>query len=287
MTLHSMTGYGRGTAEEGGYTAQAELRSVNHRFLEVRVRGLANLPQLALRCERMMREHFSRGALELTVRWQKDGEARPKRLNFAAARRYSQGLKALSGVLGTGEPPRIEHLIRLGVFEEEEPEAECLWSPLAAAVEEAGRELAEARQAEGRRLEAALTRELDALSPLVQQAAQLAGDEKGIVAQRMRERLQHIDVQADPGRLEMEIAMLAERGDVQEEMDRLNSHVQRLREVMNGDGARGRELEFLAQEVAREAGTVGAKARGRSLARVALDLRVVAERIREQSRNVE
>ncbi len=282
-----MTGYGRGAAEEGGFTAQVELRSVNHRFLEVRVRGLGSLPQLALRCEQRLRDRFSRGALELTIRWQKDGEARPKRLNFAAARRYSQSLKALAGVLGTGEPARIDHLIRLGVFEEEEPEADSLWGPLATALEEATRELTEAREAEGRRLERALRRELDGLAPLVQQAAQLAGEEKQFLAQRVRERLQHIDVQTDPGRLEMEVALLAERGDVQEEMDRLNSHVERLGEVMDGDGSRGRELEFLAQEVAREAGTVGAKARGQRLARVALDLRVAAERIREQSRNVE
>ncbi|MFO8034637.1 MAG: DUF1732 domain-containing protein [Candidatus Bipolaricaulota bacterium] len=282
-----MTGYGRGVAEEDGFTTQVELRSVNHRFLETRVRGLGNLPQLARRCEQLLRGRFARGALELTVRWEKDGEARPKRLNFAAARRYSEGLKALAAVIETEEQPRIDHLIRLGVFEEEEPELESLWSPLADALEQASRELDESRAAEGKRLGEALQRELHAMGPLLERAAQLAAEERQGLEEQLRERLQRMDVEMDPGRSETELALWAERGDVQEEMDRLRSHVDRLREVMEGEGSVGRELEFLAQEVAREAGTVGAKARGQGLSRVALDLRVVAERIREQARNVQ
>ncbi len=282
-----MTGYGRGVADEGGFSAQVELRSVNHRFLEVRVRGLGNLLQLARRCEQLLRDRFARGALELSVRWQKDGELHPKELNYAAARRYGQELKALSAVLGTGEPPRVDHLIRLGVFEEEEPEVESLWSPLAAAVEHAGEELAEARAAEGRHLQQVLWRELNLLGPLLERASHLAADEKEGLQARMRERLQLLEVEVDPGRLEMELAMWAERGDVQEELDRLRAHIDRLQEVIVAEGAVGRELEFLAQEVAREAGTVGAKARGKGLSRVAMDLRLAAERMREQARNVE
>ncbi len=282
-----MTGYGRGVAEGGGFTAQVELRSVNHRFLEIRVRGLGSLPQLSRRSEQELRGRFARGALELSVRWQKEGEVQPKQLNFSAARRYTQNLRALSAVLGTGEPPQLDHLIRLGVFEEEQPDLESLWAPLSAAVGEACAELAESRAVEGRRTAEALQRELSSLGPLVDRARELAVEEREGAEARLRERLHRVDVDADPGRLEMELAVWAERGDVQEELDRLGAHVERLQEMMARAGPVGRELEFLAQEVGREAGTVGAKARGKDLSRVALELRVAAERIREQARNVE
>ncbi len=285
--LHSMTGFGRGVSRMVPFSAQAELRSVNSRFLEIRLRGLADLPQLVQRCEAVLRERFSRGTLELSVRWEKDGVSRPKRLNVEAARSYQTSLRELTELLGASDGPQLGHLISLGVFEDEVPEPEALWSSLSLAVQGACDELAEARAAEGERLVAVLRRELETIDRLLREARRLAGEDGQGWEARVRERLQRLDVDADPGRLEVELALLAERGDVQEELDRIGSHMTRLADLLEGEGPVGRELEFLAQELGREANTVGAKARAEGLSRVAMDLRLTAERIREQARNVE
>lgn len=285
--MHSMTGFGRGTGERDAYHVQADLKSVNHRFLEVRVRGLSELPALAQRCEDRLRAEFSRGTLELTVRWELPGEARPRRLNLSAAKRLAQDLEALRQEVGILEDVGLTHLIQLGAFQEMEPDEEALWPALEAALEGAIQGLRRSRRAEGERLRETLTRETETLAELVAAAREQAPEALKQAEVRLKERLESLDIPADPGRLEQELAMWAERADVTEELDRLESHVARLRDLLGKEGPVGRELEFLAQELGREAGTLSAKARSTQLGQTALAIRLAAERIREQARNVE
>lgn len=282
-----MTGFGRGQAQEVGYTVQAELRSLNHRYLEVRVRGLSELPALAQRCEAKLREAFSRGGIELTVRWELAGEARPRRLVLPAARRLVAELGELKEELDIAEEVTISHLIELGAFQEEPPEEEAMWPALERALEEAISQLAAARGAEGARLREALRREAKALAGLLDKAREEAPQALSQAEARLRARIAQLQVEAEPGRLEQELALWAERADVTEELDRLAAHVARLEELLEEGGAVGRELEFLAQELGREASTLAAKARSVPLGQTALAIRLCADRIREQARNVE
>jgi len=285
--LRSMTGFGRGQAQGAGYTVQADLRSVNHRFLEVRVRGLSELPALAQRCEEILRGAFSRGTLELTVRWELAGEVRPRRLDLPAAKRLFEELETLRAELGILEDTGLSHLIQLGAFQELPPEEEALWPLLEDALRQAIAGVVSSRKAEGEKLTQVLLREAEVLEELVKRAREEAPAALAEAEARLRARLSQLDVSADPGRLEQELALWAERADVTEELDRLEAHVGRLRELVTEDEPVGRELEFLAQEIGREAGTLAAKARSVPLGQTALAIRLSAERVREQARNVE
>ena len=117
-----MTGFGRARATRGEYAVQVDLRSLNHRFLEVRVRGLAELPLLAQRCEERLRDAFVRGSLELHVRW--ESGSRPKQLGLDAARQYLHDLSRLQQELGLADRPTLGHLLSLGVFAEAAPAEE-------------------------------------------------------------------------------------------------------------------------------------------------------------------
>lgn len=282
-----MTGFGRGTAADDGYVIQAELRSLNNRFLEVRVRGLSDQPLLIARCDELLRGRFERGTLELSIRWEQDGEAAPRRLNRAAAERYHRELSEVGHALGIAEGPRLSDLVALGVFQEIKPDVEALWPVVERATEDAVARVAESRAKEGAALAGILAGAVEELRPLIQQALDEAEAQKAACAARLRERMAQLDAAGELERLESEIVLWAERSDVREELDRLRSHADRVEALLAASSAVGRELEFLAQEIAREAGTVAAKARSPGLARVAMDMRLVGERIREQARNVE
>ena len=282
-----MTGFGRGQAQAGGYSVQADLRSVNHRYLEVRVRGLSELPALAQRCEARLRGAFVRGTVELSVRWELAGEVRPRRLMLSAARRLVAELEELKAALDIPEDITLSHLIELGAFQEQPPEEEAMWPALERALEDAIAQLAAAREAEGARLREVLAREVKALADLLDKAREQAPLALSQAEARLRARIAQLELEVEPGRLEQELALWAERADVTEELDRLAAHIARLEELLKETGAVGRELEFLAQELGREAGTLAAKARSVPLGQTALAIRLCADRIREQARNVE
>ncbi|MCR4391948.1 MAG: YicC family protein [Candidatus Acetothermia bacterium] len=282
-----MTGFGRAQATQNGYAVQVDLRSLNHRFLEVRVRGLADLPLLVQRCEERLRDQFARGALELYVKWEHQGEARPKHLELAAARRYLADLTRLGEELGLADPPRLDHLLQLGAFQERPPHEEELWPALAAALDQAIHAVHAARAEEGEHLRAALAREAGLLHRLTEDAQRLAAESLREAEDRLRQRLAQLKVEADPTRVATELVLWAERSDVREELDRLQAHLRRLSELLDLDRPVGRELEFLAQEIGREATTLAAKARSAGLSQVALEMHLAVERIRQQARNVE
>jgi len=206
---------------------------------------------------------------------------------LAAARRLVAELEELKAALDIPEDITLSHLIELGAFQEQPPEEEAMWPALERALEDAIAQLAAAREAEGARLREVLAREVKALADLLDKAREQAPLALSQAEARLRARIAQLELEVEPGRLEQELALWAERADVTEELDRLAAHVARLEELLDEDGAVGRELEFLAQELGREAGTLAAKARSVPLGQTALAIRLCADRIREQARNVE
>lgn len=281
-----MTGFGRGRAQAQGFQVEVDLRTLNGRFLEVRVRGLSDFPLLLHRAEEKLRSAFSRGTLEATVRLTPLPQTGEKALNIELARKYLADLWALRKAAGIREKPSLSHLLSLGVFQEIRPEEETLWPALEEALAQAIAQAQAERAREGEALSQALSREKQALFELLAQAENLAEKDRQNAARRLEEQAKELQT-VDQGRLFAEIALLLQRSDVREELDRLQAHAQRLAELLSHDGPVGKELEFLAQEIGREAGTLAAKAYGPELAQVALRMRLVAERLREQARNVE
>lgn len=285
--MRSMTGFGRGRASSQGYAVQVDLRSLNGRFREVRVRGLGEFPRLAALVEAQVLRAFERGTFEVHVRWDFEGEPHPKRLLFDVARRYHQQLSALQGELGLPDPPSLAHLLELGAFQEDPAVEESLLVPLEQAIRLAVAEVQAQREREGAELRAALVREVNNLRALLVRAESQAPEAIHAAEARLRARLAELQVDPDPGRLAAELVLWAERGDVREELDRIQSHLGRLETLLDSPGPIGKELEFIAQELARETGTLSAKARSTALAQTALQMRLGVDRLREQGRNVE
>jgi uncharacterized protein (TIGR00255 family) len=281
-----MTGFGRGQAQAHGFQVEVDLRTLNGRFLEIRVRGLSDCPLILHLVEEKLRTSFYRGTVEATFRLTPLPEIGEKKVDLDLAKKYLADLRALRCALNVEEKPGLSHLLALGVFREIRPEEEFLWPAVEEALAGAIAQVQAERAREGEALREALARELQALHELLTKAENLAEKDQKIAAERLRAKAKELET-LDPGRLSAEIALLLGRIDVREELDRLQAHAQRWGELLSQDGSVGKELEFLAQEIAREAGTLAAKAYGPELASVALEMRLVAERLREQARNVE
>ncbi len=281
-----MTGFGVGQAQGPGFRVEVHLRSLNSRFLEVRARGLSDFPRLAHLLEEKLRQSFSRGTLEATVRLTLEPGGAPKVLDLALAKAFYAELCRLVEELGLEEKPELEHLLELPVFQERVLQEEEIWPILEEAVHQAIRAVHACREEEGKKLKEALAQEVQNLQALVARAEGLAREELASLRERLEAWVRGLSG-VDEARLAAEVALLAERSDVQEELERSRAHVARLSQLLESTEPVGKEVEFLAQELGREATTLGAKARGPALAEVALALKLGAERVREQARNVE
>lgn len=291
--IRSMTGFGRGEASVGAFRAWAEVRSVNHRFLAVKAR----LPNrdLALEplVEQEVRRVVRRGSVEVRVGVRSEKALAEPRLDADLARRWLRGVRSLARDLKLPEEADLFELLALpGVVALDEPDTVPPQEARAVrlAVREALERLLEARSAEGRRLERALLRELAAVERLAGRIARRAAGQPALHLERLRRRLERLLPERqglDETQLEREAALLADRLDVTEEIDRLFSHVEGFKALLGRRGPVGRSLEFLVQEMGREANTIGQKTQDARQARWVVDLKSAVERLREQVQNVE
>lgn len=292
--LNSMTGFGRGEQITPSRRYLCELQSVNHRYLEVRSRLPRRLAGLDLLIQRAVQGRFARGRIDVTVTEElPDGEPRKLRLNRTLALEYLSAFKALQAELGLPGEVTLEFLCsQRDLFEVESDEAgspEADWPEIQAALERAMEGLAEMRRDEGRALKAALLGHLDQveaiLAGIIARAPEVVRSYKNRLEIRLQRLLEGKTV--DPGRLEQEVALLADRSDIAEEVARLTSHLGQFRESIGQQGPHGRRSEFLLQEMQREANTIGAKANDAKISQDVIALKSILEQLREQVQNVE
>ena len=292
--LNSMTGFGRGEQITPSRRYLCELQSVNHRYLEVRSRLPRRLAGLDLLIQRAVQGRFARGRIDVTVTEElPDGEPRKLRLNRTLALEYLSAFKALQAELGLPGEVTLEFLCsQRDLFEVESDEAgspEADWPEIQAALERAMEGLAEMRRDEGRALKAALLGHLDQveaiLAGIIARAPEVVRSYKNRLEIRLQRLLEGKTV--DPGRLEQEVALLADRSDIAEEVARLTSHLGQFRESIGQQGPHGRRSEFLLQEMQRETNTIGAKANDAKISQDVIALKSILEQLREQVQNVE
>jgi len=292
--LNSMTGFGRGEHVTPSGRYLCELQSVNHRYLEVRSRLPRRLAGLDLLIQRAVQGRFARGRIDVTVTEElPDGEPRKLRLNRTLALEYLSAFKALQAELGLPGEVTLEFLCsQRDLFEVEGDEAgspEADWPEIQAALERAMEGVAEMRRDEGRALKAALLGHLDQveaiLAGIIARAPEVVRSYKNRLEIRLQRLLEGKTV--DPGRLEQEVALLADRSDIAEEVARLTSHLGQFRESIGQQGPHGRRSEFLLQEMQREANTIGAKANDAKISQDVIALKSILEQLREQVQNVE
>lgn len=293
-----MTGYGRGTCEAGSRRIVVESRSVNHRFLEVKVRLPWPDPTIEMNCTQFVRSRLVRGAVLISVREEGASPSDNVRLNLSLAQQYHRALNDLRAALDIAEPISLGLVAaQPGVLTigEALPDPERLWALMMPGLSDALNELIAARTREGQALRADMQARLEVLERLAQQIGELARDAPEGLRKRLNERLERslrtLDATSgtaiDPQRLAQEVAILTDKADVTEELTRMGEHLRECRRLCDLDEANGRRLDFLTQELNREANTIGAKLQSSEVAIRIIEAKAEIERVREQIQNVE
>ena len=296
MTLNSMTGYARSQGQDADVSWVWELKTVNGRGLELRLRLPPGYDVLDLPAREAVQKALKRGNVNINLNVTKLQKASGIAVNEVVLEQYVQLAQAWEVKAGLA-PASMDGLLALrGVLEtageaEDNPAAiEARSAALKKSLDEALKALAQMRAAEGRRLQEVLTSQLDEIALLVVQAEGCAALDPAAIKERLRQQVQAL-LEAVPAlnedRLAQEAALIAAKADVREELDRLVAHMAAAREMLASGEAVGRKLDFLCQEFNREANTLCSKAGEVELTRIGLALKVVIEQFREQVQNIE
>lgn len=291
--IASMTGFGRGDAESGGIKATVEIRSVNGRFLDVSARLPRSLSLREAEMKELVRQKISRGKISVTVSLEReDNRGILLRVNATSAKAYYRLLNELRKAVRLREPVKLQHLLQFSeVFEQGDPDEsdEREWSVVRGGLLKALDEFDRMRRNEGKELERDLETRIGLLSRNVDEIAELSRGQVPSERDRLRERIQQaVDGGSyDEGRLEMEIALLADRLDITEECVRFRSHTKFFLEALRDPEPSGRKLNFLVQEMNREVNTIGSKSSAIEIAHGVVGMKEELEKIREQLQNIE
>ena len=297
-----MTGFAQARLEREGSAVRINLRSVNHRFLDLHLRMPDGFEVFESRIRQAIRNRLRRGHVDVNIYFEA-GTAGAIEVNHEMVESYMKAVQRLREEFGVKTEPDLVALFRLpGVVAApgsagdlaSEEQQEKLGAQVETCLEQALNKLEAMRRSEGQ----SLTNEMQAI--LGQIAARTAEIEtfaervRPAIARRLAERLEELlkGVQLDPIRLAQEAAMLAERSDVSEELARLRSHVEQFRKLLAGAGEAGKKLDFLLQEMQREANTLlsktpGVESEGLAITELALEVKSDIEKLREQAQNVE
>jgi uncharacterized protein (TIGR00255 family) len=289
-----MTGFARAEGEHAGPRWVWEIRSVNGRGFDLKLRTPAGFDAFEPQARAAAAARFKRGSLQASLNLARDPSAAPAlTIDTALLERLIEAGRDYEGRV---ERPRWDGLLAIrGVLQNEdvaelsEDERAALETALLAGLNDALDALAQARQAEGRMLAAALSDAADRMDALIAAARVSAGAAPAAALERIRQRLEALapDVKLDSARLAQEAAIAASRADVQEELERLAAHALELRALLTKPEPAGRRLDFLSQELTREANTLCSKSADLELTRIGLDLKTVVDQIKEQAANVE
>lgn len=295
--IRSMTGYGQAAFEVEGAAFEVELRSVNHRHLDVKARLPRGLAAFEADLRAQVAERLGRGKVDVTVRATGGAAlAATVELDLAVAQRYLAAARTLRDQHGVAGELDVRTLLALpGVARvaEHELREEAARGALQAALAAALDSLAAMRDAEGAALERELRGRLDRLEALTREIEARSGLVQSAVRERLRRRAEQLREETgllDEARLHQEVVWAADRLDVTEECVRLHSHVGQFRALLDEAGPNrpaGRRLDFLLQEMGREANTIGSKSADAPIAHQVVELKTELERIREQVQNVE
>jgi uncharacterized protein (TIGR00255 family) len=287
--LHSMTGFARQAAECPVGTLTWELRTVNHRYLDVQFRLPDELRPKETELRQQVAASLKRGKIECSLHFKRAlSDSTELELNHELVRQLKSRLDELSELLHESRAINPLDLLRWpGVVSETEIDTVPLFEEASRLLADTLAALGEMRASEGRRIRDMLDSRCTEVLAISASVRKRMPEVLAAVRARQRERIEKLQVEADPGRLETELALVAQKLDVDEELDRLESHISEIREVMGSEQAVGRRLDFLMQELNREANTLGSKSADTETTKAAVELKVLIEQMREQIQNVE
>lgn len=288
MTL-SMTAFSRQQHEQEWGSLTWEIRSVNHRYLETSVRLPESFRALENAVRETVRKRLNRGKVECQLRFQSEANVSTDiHLNKALIEKLVQAsaeVDALSG--NSSQLSNMEVLRWPGVIEEQDFDKAAIEKLALELFGKALEDLIATRQREGTELEGFIKQRIDSIREIVVTIREKMPDILARQKQTILDRLEELKVELEPTRLEQEVSLLAQKADVEEELDRLDSHLNEVARVLNAKGQKGRRLDFLMQELNREANTLSSKSIVVETTLCAVELKVLIEQMREQIQNIE
>ena len=286
--VRSMTGFGVGSAEGQDWGVEVSIRSLNHRFLATRIRSFNDHPQLLARMEAKLKESFTRGEVSVWISIHHVGAGgNDNPLDHAVAQRIYRELQGIQQLLEITDPPTLSDVSRAGGLQPLQAEDEELWQILEHALAMAIDEANAARLREGGKLKQELSAIIHRVSSSLDQVKARLPEILVEIKSRLTEKVDALQLKLDPSRIESEIVLLSDRFDVQEEIVRLATHLERAGNVLEKDTPIGKELDFLSQEMLREVNTLGSKARDTTTSAIVVDMKLAVEQFKEQLQNVE
>lgn len=295
MTLSSMTGFARSHGASGSYAWSWELKSVNAKGLEVRLRLPPGFDAIEIPVRTRAAEMLSRGNLYATLTVKREGIAPVVRINEPVLKAVIDAVGSLSGKVDA-DRPRLDGLLGLkGVIDvtdadESEEDKAAAEEAVVKGFVEALQGLAEMRKHEGDAIGRVLSARLDEMAALSARAEAAPGRQPEAVKKKLADQVAMLldaSSRLDPDRLHQEAILMAGKADIREELDRLAAHIAQARKLMKGGGTIGRKLDFLSQELNRETNTLCAKSNDVELTNIGLELKSVVEQFREQVQNLE
>ena len=286
--IHSMTAFARAEQAGANGTLSWELRSVNHRYLEPHLRLPESFRDLEGAVREALRNGLSRGKVECTLRFSDDNAGKALQVDLERAAQLIAAAESVAGLIK--QPAALNPLEVLGwpgVLVADAADPQALNQSALALFSQALNELKQSREREGAELAKLLNERLDSILEQVVALRELVPQMLAGQRQKILDRCAEMQAELDPQRLEQELVILAQKSDVAEELDRLSTHVSEVRRVLKTGGQAGRRLDFLMQELNREANTLGSKAFDTRSTQAAVNLKVLIEQMREQVQNIE
>jgi uncharacterized protein (TIGR00255 family) len=283
-----MTGFARHELSGSWGTLTCELRSVNHRYLEPGFRLPEELRPLEADLRQLLAKSLKRGKVDCTMHLRgSSGAERELRVDEAALQRVAGAVRKVLIELPKANVDAVEVLRWPGVVEATANDSDALLGGARSLFQKTLDDLGAMRLREGKRLGELIEQRCEGLGALVVQVRTRMPEIQARLRTRLNERVAELSATVDPERMEQEIVLQLQRIDVAEELDRLNGHIEETRRVMGASEAAGRRLDFLMQELNREANTLASKSQDLETTRISVDMKVLIEQMREQVQNVE
>lgn len=286
--VYSMTAFARQQQSGELGDLSLEIRSVNHRYLDLNLRLPEELRSLEPVIREQIGQSLARGKLDISLRYQPPVNQEGFDVNIELVQELARASHAIDKYIYNPSPVSSLDIMRWpGVIRSAAPDEEQLQQTVSGLLGQALQDLQAMRRREGDKLRDVLLQRVDGVAGIVDKLQQALPEIRQAWRDKLRERLEALRQEVDEQRLEQELVLMAQKADVDEELDRLRMHVSEIRRILDSDKPVGRRLDFLMQELHREANTLGSKSVDKQMTTASVDLKVLIEQMREQVQNIE
>jgi len=286
--VRSMTAFARASSECDSGVFTWEIRSVNSRYLEPHFRIPDAFRELEPQLRELMKKHLSRGKVECSLRYQSAEQDTTLSVNHNLVHELNRAADEVHAIIGPGNAMNVLEVLQWpGVLLSKEVDNKAVKTAALEAFSDALSKLSEVRGGEGNELAQLIRQRLETMTQLVRQVEAEMPQALAAQKQQLQDRFADLQLSVDPARLEAEIVLLAQKADVAEELDRLHTHIKEVGRILEQGDAIGRRLDFMMQELNREANTLSSKSLTTGITQAAVDLKVLIEQMREQVQNIE